>query len=188
MEGGRMNNCRQRFNGQESQTLATRPAGNQREERNAATGRDEVVFYPPHGDPAPVGELRRSETNNRGAARILLLYFQNLSGTTWPVAPRVNTIVLLRTPQELRTAAPVQKRVSCSAARSFRVQILIHSRSFPTAAKADGFSRDCGTPRLAVGRLGAKVKNSSSRGEEERMEMKPNGAIAPPNEQNLKNS
>jgi hypothetical protein len=34
--------------------------------------------------------------------------------------------------------------------------------------------------------MGVKAKNSSTRGEEERMGMKPNGAIAPLNEQNLK--
>jgi hypothetical protein len=34
--------------------------------------------------------------------------------------------------------------------------------------------------------MGVKAKNSSTRGEEEKTGMKANGAIAPPNEQNLK--
>jgi hypothetical protein len=91
---------------------------------------------------------------------------------------------------------PVQRKLRLSQLFSGTQFSRINFDTLPTAAQEDGCSCDCGSSGVwsvdsykcgeAVGLMGVKANNSSTRGEEERMGMKLNGAIAPPNEQNLK--
>jgi hypothetical protein len=92
----------------------------------------------------------------------------------------------------------------CPVQRRFRLGQLFSGKQFsrvnfdtlPTAAQEDVCSCDCSSSGVwsvdsykcgeAVGLMGVKAKNLSTRREEARMGMKPNGAIAPLNEQNLK--
>jgi hypothetical protein len=52
--------------------------------------------------------------------------------------------------------------VSCSAARSFREQTLIHSRSIPTATQEDGCNYECGEG-VGLMRVKARIRAQEER-------------------------
>ncbi|KAF8180727.1 hypothetical protein K438DRAFT_1768271 [Mycena galopus ATCC 62051] len=88
-------------------------------------------------------------------------------------------------PQQLRTAAPCPEKGQLPSGAQFSSANFDTLSKLPYCYQSTRFQSRLRETTF-VSRMGVKVKNSSSRGEEEIMEMKPNGAIAPPNEQNLK--